>query len=121
MFKCLIVEDQESIRKKIAETISFIPNLQIVAATESGKESILLINNLEPDIVILDIRLNDISGIEVLSEMKKNNSNVSVIVFTQFENKRYEKKCLSLGASYYLLKKNGLEGLKDTLNKIIKN
>lgn len=120
MFKCLIVEDQESMCEKIAETISLIPGLQLVAKSKSGKEAISLFNKLEPDIVILDIRLNDISGIEVLYEMRKNNINIPVIIFTQFENKRYEEKCLSLGATYYLLKKNGLEELKDALNRVIK-
>ena len=104
MFKCLIVEDQESIRKKITETISSISNLQVIAESGSGKEAVSLINRLEPDIVILDIRLNDISGIEVLSEMKKNNINIPVIIFTQFENKRYEEKCLSLGCIFLSVK-----------------
>jgi two-component system, NarL family, response regulator DesR len=121
MFDCLIVEDQESIRKKIAETISLIAGYRVVAESGSGKEAISLINGLKPDIIILDLRLNDISGIEVLSAMKKNNINIPVIVFTQIENKRYEEKCLSLGASFYLLKKDGLEKLKGTLNRIIKN
>ena len=121
MYKCLIVEDQELVRKKIIETISLISNLQVIAESGSGKEAVLLINRLVPDIVILDIRLNDISGIEVLSEMKRNNINIPVIIFTQFENKRYEEKCLSLGASFYLLKKDGLERLKNALSRIIGN
>lgn len=118
MFKCVVVEDQESMRKKITETVSSISNLQVIAESGSGMEAVILINSLEPDIVILDIRLNDISGIEVLSMMKKNNLNIPVIIFTQFENKRYEEKCLSLGASFYLLKKDGLEQLKSALSRI---
>ena len=92
MFKCLIVEDQESMRRKIAETISLLSNLLIIVESGSGREAVSLINTSKPDIVILDIRLNDISGIEVLSEMKRNNINIPVIIFTQFENKRYEEK-----------------------------
>ncbi len=115
MHKCLIIEDQEQIRKKIAEIISLMPKLQILVETESGKEAITLISELNPDVIILDIRLKDINGIEVLSKMKKNNINIPVIVFTQFENKRYEERCKNLGAKYYLLKKDGLEQLKDAL------
>ncbi len=121
MHKCLIIEDQELVRKKIAETISLIPEVSIAAESESGKEAMSLINELQPDIIILDIRLKDINGIEVLSEMKKKNINIPVIVFTQFENKRYKDRCRSLGASYYLLKKDGLEQLKDVLNMILYN
>jgi DNA-binding NarL/FixJ family response regulator len=115
MHKCLIIEDQKPIRKKIAETISLIPKLQIIAESESGNEAITLINELNPDVIILDIRLKDINGIEVLSEMKNKGINIPVIVFTQFENSRYKERCKNLGASYYLLKKDGLEQIKDAL------
>lgn len=115
MLKCLIIEDQLSIRKKITETISLIPDMRILAESGSGKEAILFISELSPDVIILDIRLKDKSGIEVLSEMKKKNLNIPVIVFTQFENKRYEDKCRSLGASHYLLKKDGLDQLINVL------
>ena len=115
MHKCLLIEDQEPIRKKIAETVLLIPDLDILAESGSGKEAILLISKQRPDVIILDIRLKDINGIDVLIEMKNMGINIPVIVFTQFENKRYEDKCRSLGASYYLLKKDGLEQLKDAL------
>ena len=119
MRKCLIIEDQKPIRKKIAETISLISDLQVLDEFESGKEAITLISELSPDVIILDIRLKDINGIEVLSEMKKMDINIPVIVFTQFENDRYKEKCKHLGASHYLLKKDGLEQLKDVLNMIL--
>ena len=118
MIKCLIIEDQIPIRKKIAETISLIAGFRVIAESGSGKEAVSLIKRLQPDVITLDIRLKDINGIEVLIEMKNNGINIPVIVFTQFENKRYEDKCRALGASHYLLKRNGLEQLLNVLQNI---
>ena len=115
MIKCLIIEDQIPIRRKITETVSLIPNMQILAESGSGKEAIMLIGKLSPDVIILDIRLKDINGIEVLNDLKKKGIRIPVIVFTQLENERYKERCKNLGATYYLLKKDGLEQLLNLL------
>jgi two-component system response regulator YesN len=103
--KLLIVEDEIEIRNGIKNVIDWTSNNIIICGTaENGKEALRSINDLEPDIMLLDIRMPVMNGLEVLKHLTKINSNVKSIILSGYDDFSYVQQALQLGVCDYLLK-----------------
>lgn len=104
MYKLIIVEDEEIIRKGLVHTIDWLSmGFAVVGEGEDGKEGLRLINELKPDLVITDIRMPLMNGLEMLSLAKKENKFESIIL-TSYGEFEYAKEAISIGVSDYILK-----------------
>ncbi len=115
-----IADDSEILRNHLITMINEIKELKIIgyaADTESSKSEI---KRLKPDIVILDIRMPGEGGIAVLKDIKQVNSNITVIILTDYPYPQYRTKCMAEGADYFFEKSTETEKLIDTLKKIKK-
>ncbi len=109
--KILLVEDDLLLRKGLKTMIEMRGGFTIDSDTGSGKEAICLFKTSQPDVVVLDLRLPDIFGTEVLREMKKLSPNIPVVLLTVCEDNELLFQALSLGASGYVLKGSGPDEL----------
>lgn len=91
------------------------PFLELVGATGDGQEGVRLCERLRPDLVLLDIGLPGLNGIEVLQRLKKLDSRIFVIVFTSFTEPRIIQNALRAGADSFLEKNVSLEELEKAL------
>jgi DNA-binding NarL/FixJ family response regulator len=107
--KVLIADDSASIRSSLGSLISRLPNVEVVGLAENGREAIEQINRLKPDAVTLDVRMPDLSGINVLEWIKKEGLELTVIVLTGVVEMEYRRKCLELGASFFFHKSTEFE------------
>ena len=82
---------------------------------ENGREAIEQIHRLKPDAVTLDVRMPDLTGINVLEWLKKERLELTVIVLTGVAEMEYRRKCLELGASYFFHKSTEFEKAIDVL------
>jgi len=105
------VEDDLLLRKGLKTMIEMRGGFTIDSDTGSGKEAICLFKTSQPDVVVLDLRLPDIFGTEVLREMKKLSPNIPVVLLTVCEDNELLFQALSLGASGYVLKGSGPDEL----------
>ncbi len=110
----LLIEDDIEIGKWLIKQISGISNIGSVHWGTRLKESFLLFEQIEPDIIILDLKLPDGSGIEILKKVKALNSTVKVYVFSI--NSELKNICLRKGADGFFDKSCDGEKLMDTLN-----
>lgn len=117
--KILIADDSSLIRKKLKTLLSDIPEIEDFIEAENSVETIKLISETIPDIVILDIRLPGGGGIEVLEEINKKNLPVKKIVLTNYTYFQYKKKCLELGADYFFDKSTEFEKVKEVISNLI--
>jgi len=101
-FKILIVDDERCIRDVFSQL--FIEKGYIIKSAENGQEGIEVAHRFKPDIVILDMNLPDISGIEVLSQIKKANFPTEVIIVTAYGTINNAVEATKLGAYDYLEK-----------------
>lgn len=113
--RVLIADDSASIRTSLGSLISRLPNVEVVGLAENGREAIELIHRLKPDAVTLDVRMPDLSGINVLEWIKKERLELTVIVLTGVAEMEYRRKCLELGASYFFHKSTEFETAIDVL------
>jgi len=97
----LIVDDSETLRKRLKEALSRIrTDLEFYEAS-SGEEALRVISSEMHDIVILDISLPDISGIEILKEIKMSDPGNRVIIFTSYPSAEFRERCIAFGADYF--------------------
>jgi DNA-binding response OmpR family regulator len=118
VLKLLIVEDQKTILEELVEVLKKQGYAVFKAVT--GKEAIALIHEQEPQIIILDLYLDDMSGLNVLKEAKAVNPKTCVIVLTGFDVETTRQKAFALGADYFLIKPIPWAVLKEYLAQVSK-
>jgi len=119
--KIYIVDDSEIMRERLSMLILSIEGVEISGEAETEDEAIKAIMELKPDIVILDIMLKKGNGINVLRELKKQNSTSTVIMLTSYIYPQYVRKCLGLGANFIFNKNSDIEELINTLRSFKNN
>lgn len=116
--KILLVDDSSLVRNNLKRIISSIPNLHFAGEASDLDTAIRFIDELKPDILILDINLGLDSGIDVLTMLKNNVSRPIIIMFTIYSQGAFKKKAAKLGADYFFDKNKEIESLFEILIKL---
>jgi len=103
----------------LVEMVTELKNVQVVGQTIDAREAIADIRRLEPDLAILDIRLANGNGIEILEIVKMLRVPPLVIMMTAFPNQQYRRKCMSAGADYFFDKTNEFERVVEEVKKCV--
>ncbi len=103
--KVLIADDHALVREGIAAFLKLCDDIEVVGEASDGLEAIEKTGKLLPDIVIMDINMPKLGGLETTIEIKKMWPDTKVLVLTQYEDKEYITRFLKAGVSGYLLKK----------------
>lgn len=118
MLKILVVDDEVPIRQWLEFCINKISGFQVVGAAAHGAEGYSLYRKNMPDIVITDIRMPVMDGLEMMKMIQNLNPSVYTIVLTSHEDFGYARQAISLGAAEYILKTEISDlSLKEVLNK----
>ncbi len=103
--RVLIADDHALVREGIAAFLKLCEDVEVVGEASDGLEAIEKTNKLNPEIVIMDINMPKLGGLETTIEIKKTHPNIKVLVLTQYEDREYIARFLKAGVSGYLLKK----------------
>jgi len=117
--KVFIADDSAVMRERLIEMLSELPGIEIIGQAQDGLEATNLIEKLNPDVAILDIRMPRENGIDVLEKIKKNNLALIVIMLTNYPYPQYRKKCMKAGAEYFFDKSTEFEKVTEVLKKLI--
>lgn len=104
MIKLMIVEDHELFRTGINNILAGVANIEVVAEASSGEEAIRLARRLAPDVILMDVGLPGLSGLETTERILKTQPDVRVIVLTAHAEPPLPARLLDIGASGYLTK-----------------
>jgi DNA-binding NarL/FixJ family response regulator len=113
-----IVEDLDEVREGLKNFLALSPGFKVLATYKSGEEAASAIPMIEPDIVIMDINLPGMSGIECVRISKKSNIRTQFMMFTVYENDEKVFEALKAGATGYLLKNTGLIHMVEALKEL---
>jgi two-component system, chemotaxis family, protein-glutamate methylesterase/glutaminase len=113
----LIADDTAAIRNSMSNLISRLPDVEIVGVAQTGTEALEKIRSLKPDVATLDIRMPEMSGINVLEAIQRDGLVLTVIMLTGLEEAEYRRKCLALGARYFFHKATEFELVVDVLKQ----
>jgi DNA-binding NarL/FixJ family response regulator len=117
--KLFIADDSVQIRKRLIEMLSELPEVEVTGEAGDAPEAIREIRRLDPDMVILDIRMPGGNGIDVLREIKEK-SHPAIIMLTNYPYPQYRKKCMDLGADYFFDKATDFEKVVEVCEQLIK-
>lgn len=120
MIRTLIADDHALVRAGIRALVEKITGIIVVAEAGKGSEAIELINDLTPDLVLLDITMPDGSGFDVLHHLKKNFPDIRVIVLTVHEAGEYAIRALREGAAGFLPKSAASTELEQAINTVMR-
>ncbi|MEC1525100.1 response regulator transcription factor [Neobacillus niacini] len=104
MIKVLLVDDQELITASLAIVLGGEADLKIVGTAENGKKALELTKQLSPDVVLMDIHMPEMNGVDATAHIKSQFPSVRVMILTTFEELGYVRDALAAGAEGYLLK-----------------
>lgn len=116
--RILLVDDDELITMSLEMIISSEPEFEIVGKGKSGREAVRLYNELTPDLLLMDIRMNDMNGLEAAEEILRAHKDAVILFLTTFSDDEYIVKALKLGVKGYLLKQD-YKSLPTALNAAI--
>ena len=104
MFKVLIVEDHRSFREVLKDCLSDESLSVVLEYAANGREAMEKVDSSPPDLVLMDIRLPDMSGLELTKKIKENHPNTVVVILTSYDFAEYRELATSYGAKSFLCK-----------------
>ena len=114
----MLVDDHPAFRKGMAALISGEPGLEVIAETGDGREALELYRQKKPDVVLMDLRLPGIGGVESILAIRKEFPAARVIVLTTFETDEDIYRAIQSGAKSYLLKDTPEEQIANTIRAV---
>lgn len=119
MIKILIADDQELIRESLKIILSTNNEFEVIDTVGSGKEVVESIRRHIPDIILMDVRMPDMDGVQCTKFVKEVYLEIKVIVLTTFDDDEYIFSALKYGASGYLLKGVSLDELTSAIKTVL--
>ncbi|MFH1295746.1 MAG: response regulator transcription factor [Bacteroidota bacterium] len=116
--KVLIVDDSDLIRQRLITMLHELDDIEIAGLTGNAEEAYASCSEVYPDVIILDIHLPGENGIRILEKIRKKNTIVKIIILTNFPYPQYRKKCMELGADYFVDKTSEFASIREILRKI---
>ncbi|UXI00635.1 response regulator [Photobacterium sp. TY1-4] len=103
-WKLMIVDDHPLIRRGISQLLSFEPEFDIVAEASNGSDAVRLAAENEPDLILLDLNMKGMSGLDTLNAMRAEDISASIVVLTVSDSRADIRALINAGADGYLLK-----------------
>jgi DNA-binding NarL/FixJ family response regulator len=118
MTRVLLVDDHELVRQGISAMLASSGDITIVGNARSGREAIEVARKELPDIVLMDVRMPDMDGLEATRKIKEERPRTAVIMLTMHDNPTYLRDAVRAGAAGYLLKDVSKDELVDAVRQV---
>jgi two-component system NarL family response regulator len=102
--RVLLVEDHRMVREALCEVLRKVPDIEVVGEAGDAREALKQAAELKPDVVVLDIRLPDVNGVEVAARLRDAGCRAKLVALSAFADKRFVTAMLRSGASAYVTK-----------------
>jgi DNA-binding NarL/FixJ family response regulator len=115
---CLIVDDHEVVREGLRLSLSRAPNIRVIGEASDGKTAVALAERRRPDIVIMDVRMPEMDGLEATKLLGERNPDIPVLIFTAYSERSLLSRGLDSGAKGYILKEAPHQTLVRAIEKV---
>lgn len=117
--RVLLVDDHTILREGLRNILNAQPHIIVIAEAEDGRRGVKMACELEPDIVLMDISLPLLNGLEATRQIKKYRPEIQVIILSMHENEEFIRNALSLGAMGYILKDADSNEIIDAIQDVM--
>lgn len=118
MIRILIAEDQAMVLGALAALLEIEADLEVVGRARDGREALELVREHDPDVVLTDIEMPKMTGLELAVELTSKGQRPRVVILTTFARPGYLRRALEAGASGYLLKDSPADKLADAVRRV---
>ncbi len=119
--RIILADDHSIMREGLCYLLEKQPGMEVIAEAENGRRTVKLCRELKPDVVVIDIAMPDMNGIEATRQIVNESPNIKVIALSMHSNRKFVREMLSAGASGYLLKDSAFEELSKALDTVGNN
>ncbi len=119
MKNIMLVDDHKLVREGIRQLLEYTGEYKIVSEASTGEECLSHIGDYDIDIILLDINMPVMNGIDTLIELRKRNIKTKVLLLTVHDEVEYLEKAIDVGVDGYILKDSGLDELKKAIDSIL--
>lgn len=119
VIKVLIADDQELIRQSLKIVLSANKDIEIVGTACNGNEVVESVRKYKPDVILMDVRMPEMDGVQCTKIIKESYPNIKIIVLTTFDDDEYIFNALKYGASGYLLKGVSMDELVKGIHTVV--
>jgi DNA-binding NarL/FixJ family response regulator len=116
--RVLLADDHPVVRTGIRTLLESAPDIEVVAETSGGEEIFALLEQLTPDILLLDMEMPGLSGVEVAARLKQLQASVRVLALSAYDDEEYIRNLLQSGAAGYLTKEEAAESIIDAVRGV---
>ncbi len=121
MIKIIIADDHRLFRESLKNILSTEKVAEVIAEAENGEEVIKLLDHFQPDIILMDIAMPVLNGIEATKKALKKQPNLKVLALSGFDDDKYYYSMVEAGAKGFVLKNSGIAELKNAITEINNN
>jgi two-component system response regulator NreC len=119
--KILLADDHRIMRDGLRALLKNEPDIEVVAEAENGREAVEMSRKLKPDVVVMDMSMPGLNGVEATGQILALDDNVKVLALSMYSDKRFVMGALSAGASGYVLKDCAFEELVQAIRTVVIN
>lgn len=116
--RVLLVDDHGLVRAGIRAILKDLDGIEVIAEAGDGREALRLMQHQRPDVVLMDIAMRGLNGLDATLQVKKDFSSVHVLILSMYANKEYVIRALYAGATGYLLKDTGIVELERAIRAV---
>lgn len=116
--RILLVEDHTILRAGMRALLAQDAEFEVVGEADNGRDAILAASRLKPDVILMDISMPGINGIEACREIRRRDTDIRILILTIYKTEEYIHESLKAGASGYILKDAGPEELRTAIRTI---
>lgn len=117
--RILLVDDHHQYRQNLRALLETAPGLQVVAESTNGPDALQRVRELSPDLVLMDVALPGMSGVEATRLIVAGFPRVKVLALSLYDNKQFVSAILEAGASGYVLKDDGVHDLVQAIRTVV--
>ncbi|MBD1554290.1 UvrY/SirA/GacA family response regulator transcription factor [Pseudomonas typographi] len=118
MIKVLVVDDHDLVRTGITRMLEDIDGFQVIGAAQSGEQALQCARDLRPDVILMDVKMPGIGGLEATRKLQRSFPEIKVVVVTVHEEDPFPTRLLQAGAAGYLTKGAGLEEMVQAIRLV---
>ncbi|WP_430431257.1 response regulator transcription factor [Oceanicaulis sp.] len=118
MISIVIAEDQSLLRGALAALLTLEPDIELLAQAQDGEEAVRLVKDLKPDVLVTDIEMPGLTGIEASEALRQTGSETRVLIVTTFARPGYLQRALQAGVLGYVLKDAPSEELANAVRRV---
>ena len=119
MIKIIVIDDHDLVRTGLSRILDEVEGFSVIATADSGEKALKLARQLAPDVMMMDVKMPGMGGVEATKRIKLANSHIKLIAVTSCDDDLYPSKLMRAGASAYLTKRATPEEMIEAVNKVV--